>query len=337
MRLTPRQAYIFSAALQHALRFCECLLGPPWIMLDRLLAPFTKTKTSLSKIGGSETRHRPGLRLFELDQLGRHRRVLNEDIIREACAAVYLGDETALCRILGRYKVYVDTTDIGLSSHLMIDGYWEMWVTEALAELVRPGMVVADIGANIGYFSVLMADLVGANGHVHAFEPNPRLVNLIKKSLVVNGLTSRVSLHQTALGEYGDQFVTLVIPPTTPMNAYILPPGSDAHPHGIDVPVARLDGRQDWRAIELAKIDVEGAEELIWAGAQGLLDSEILRTVVIEFNPQRYHDSAAFLRRLCSHGFSLHHLTFANGIIETGLTSVLNQEGEQDIMLVLKR
>jgi hypothetical protein len=43
--------------------------------------------------------------------------------------------------------MYVDSQDFGLSPHLMLDGYWEMWVTEALVSLVRPGMVVADIGA----------------------------------------------------------------------------------------------------------------------------------------------------------------------------------------------
>lgn len=275
--------------------------------------------------------------LFELFMLDRERRAENESIIRGTCNVAYLGDHAALCRVLGRYKAYVDTTDIGLSSHLMLEGYWEMWVTETLASLVKPGMVVADIGANIGYFTLLMAELVGPTGRVHAFEPNPRLVDLLNKSVMVNGFSRWTSVHQTALGDRGDHSVTLVVPPSTPMNAYILPPGADIPPEGMEVPVARLDSREDWQAIELVKIDVEGAEELIWAGTQGLLDSGKLRTVVIEFNPHRYGDPRAFLERLSAHGFTLNHLTLDAGVLPTDMDFVLSRPGLEDIMLVLKR
>jgi len=297
----------------------------------------TRLKAMLRPRSGYDPDPLPHMRLFELNMLNRDRRARNESAIRAACHAVYLGDRAALCRVLGRYKAYVDTTDVGLSSHLMLDGYWEMWVTETLAELVRPGMVVADIGANIGYFTLLMAELVGPSGRVHAFEPNPRLVELLDKTLMVNGFASRATIHQTALGDRGDRSVTLVVPPITPMNAYILPEGADGHADGVEVPVARLDSRDDWREIELAKIDVEGAEELIWAGTQGLLDSGRLRTVVLEFNPHRYSDAHGFLERLCSHGFSLHHLTLDAGVTETDMDFILSRPGLEDIMLVLKR
>ena len=240
-----------------------------------------------------------GTRLFEPHDLRLGRRAANERIIRGACNVAYCGDHTALCRVLGRYKAYVDTTDVALSSHLMLEGYWEMWVAEALYDLIRPGMVVADIGANVGYFSLLMAELVGPTGRVHAFEPNPRLAGLVEKSLLVNGFSRWASIHQTALGDEDGQTVTLVVPPTMPMNAYMLSPGTD-HPDGVSVPLSRLDGREDWQEIQLAKIDVEGAEELIWSGLQGLLDSGRLRTVVLEFNPHRYKDPIGFLDRLCT-------------------------------------
>lgn len=277
------------------------------------------------------------LGLFDPNNLGRNQRGLNEQVIRAACKVAYLGQNTALCRVLGRYKAYVDTTDIALSSHLMLDGYWEMWVTEALYNLVRPGMVVADIGANVGYFSLLMAELVGPTGRVHAFEPNPRLAELVGKSLMVNGFSGWASIHQTALGDQDGQSVTLVVPPTMPMNAYILPPGNAVPPGSVEVPVCRLDSREDWRTIELAKIDVEGAEELIWSGLQGLLDGDRLRTVVLEFNAHRYTDPRGFLERLCSSGFVLHHLTFTQGFVPTDIGFILSNSGPQDIMLVLKR
>lgn len=296
--------------------------------------PLAKIKATIQAYGSPSA----GQSLFHPPALGRSRRESNERIIRGACKVAYLGQNTALCRVLGRYKAYVDTTDIGLSSHLMLDGYWEMWVTETIADLVRPGMVVADIGANIGYFTLLMSELVGPTGHVHAFEPNPRLADLVSKSLMVNGFSRRATMHQTALANEGDHSVTLVVPPGTPMNAYILPRDAQGHPDGVEVPVARLDSREDWRDIEMAKIDVEGAEELIWSGAEGLLQGSKLRTVVLEFNPHRYSDPAGFLRRLSSdHGFSLHHLTFRDGVVPTDMDYILSHSGPEDIMLVLKR
>lgn len=268
-----------------------------------------------------------------------NQRGINEQIFRGACKVAYLGQNTALCRVLGRYKAYVDTTDIGLSCHLMLDGYWEMWLTEVLHDLVQPGMVVADVGANVGYFTLLMADLVGPTGRVHAFEPNPRLAGLAGKSLSVNGFSGWASIHQTALGDQDGLSVMLVVPPMTPMNAYILPLGADEPSDGVPVhvPVARLDSRDDWRAIELAKIDVEGAEEMIWSGARGLLDSGSLRTVVLEFKANRYGDPVAFLERLCATGFAIDQLTLGEGLVPTDIESILSQSDAEDLMLVLRR
>lgn len=299
---------------------------------------FAKFRNMLrARDGRSVSPPSPSMPLFATEMLDGGDRVANESVIRASCNVAYLGNNTALCRILGRYKAYVDTTDIALSSHLMLDGYWEMWVTETLASLIRPGMVVADVGANIGYFTLLMAELVGPSGRVHAFEPNPRLVELLDKSLLVNGFARWATVHQTALGDRGDHSVRLVIPPGKPMNAYILPLDADAPCESVEVPVARLDSREDWQAIELAKIDVEGAEELIWVGAQGLLDSGTLRTVILEFNPLRYENARAFLERLSMHGFAIQHLTLDAGVVPTDMDSILCGSGTEDTMLVLKR
>jgi FkbM family methyltransferase len=132
--------------------------------------------------------------------LGQPRDVAEAEI-RATCRTVYLGEHEALTRILGRYKMYVDTRDIGIASHLMMEGYWEMWVTEAMMRLLRRGAVVADVGANLGYFTLLMADLTGAEGHVLSFEPNPELARRLRKSIDVNGFAGFTDFYPCGLAE----------------------------------------------------------------------------------------------------------------------------------------
>lgn len=136
----------------------------------------------------------------------------NEAMLRALCRSVYLGDNVAMCRVLGRYKMYVDTRDLSISSHLLLEGYWEMWVTEAMMRHVRPGMTVLDIGANLGYFTMLLADLVGHEGRVLAFEPNPEMASRTQRSISVNGFGGRATLHQVALADKdGEMLLDVVV------------------------------------------------------------------------------------------------------------------------------
>lgn len=268
--------------------------------------------------------------------LGGHR-LANEGSIRALCNVAYVGDDTVMCRALGRYKIFADTNDHGLAPHIMLDGYWEMWVTEAIAAELRPGMVVADIGANIGYFTLLMADMVGPTGRVHAFEPNPRMASLLQRSLAINGFANRSHVHETALADTDGIELALVIPENEPKNGHIQPLVDPSAPGVSRVLTQRLDSRADWLEIEFAKIDVEGAEEMIWAGATGLLEASRLRTIVLEFTPARYGDAGAFLERIISAGFSLSQIDVQHGPQIATIASILEGSPLEDRMLLLKR
>ena len=64
-------------------------------------------------------------------------------------------EATALRRVLGRYRTRIDTADLGLCAHLMLDDFlWEMPLTEALHDHVRPGTAAPDIGAHVGVCQV---------------------------------------------------------------------------------------------------------------------------------------------------------------------------------------
>lgn len=77
--------------------------------------------------------------LLSLDELRGPDRYRAECICRAATQAVYLGEHKVLSRVLGRYKMFLDTRDQGFGAHVMLDGYWEMWLTQFIARLVTPG------------------------------------------------------------------------------------------------------------------------------------------------------------------------------------------------------
>ena len=279
----------------------------------------------------------PEAPLFDIQDLHPERRGRNEAKIRAMCDPVGLNPGNALARVLGRYKMYVDPNDFGLSPHLLLDGFWEMGTTEAIVECLRPGMVAADVGANIGYFSMLMADIVGPNGRVFAFEPNHSMAERIRRSSYLNGLTGTISVQSMALAEKA-HVVCFVIPGDEPKNAYIMPYENGVVPAGaVLIETERLDARPEWRDIEFLKIDAEGAEQQIWAGASGLRAHDKLKTIILEFQPARYANARAFLADIMSWGFALEWIDPNRGILPISLDDIMARDPKEDIMLVFRR
>lgn len=274
--------------------------------------------------------------LFDLSKLRRSRRDQNQAAIRSLCATAYLGDETALCRVLGRYKMFVDTRDVGLSSHLMLDGYWEMWLSEVMVQVLRKGMIAADVGANLGYFTLLMASRVGPGGAVHAFEPNPPIADRLSKSIDVNGFTSWVTLHRDPLGREDGLEVRLAVPEGEPKNAHVVPGAELAG--GVPLRTRRFDSHPELLEADVIKIDVEGAELDVWRGMAGLLErrSKPL-TIFLEFASVRYADPGGFLDEIAAHGFGLGDVSLQHGVRARTRAEILAAPGHLDQMLILRR
>ncbi len=151
-------------------------------------------------------------------------RVAAEGMMRARCMVVPVDPITALCRVLGRYKMYVDLRDTGFAPHLMFEGYWEYWITDFMWRNVKPGQVAVDVGANHGYYTLLLADLVGPGGKVHAFEPNPRLAELLDRNIAVNGFWHVAEARAAAAGDRDGDTARLVVPVRDPKNAHLVAP-----------------------------------------------------------------------------------------------------------------
>lgn len=282
--------------------------------------------------------------------------------IRALCTTAYLGDHDALCRILGRYKMYVDTRDVGIASHLMLEGYWEMWVTAAMMQCVHRGSVVADVGANLGYFTLLLADLTGAEGRVLSFEPNANMASRLRRSISVNGFGGFTDFHQVALGaaqgevemEIDDQMPgggrALAKDPKSKKDGRPAIMTADQYYAGASpdnapvqknkapiVPVKRFDQFDHALDVEFIKIDVEGFEPYVWAGMKKLLDRKQRLTIFMEFTIQRFPDARGFLDEILSHGFSLEIVEMWNGIQPITAEQLFNGPHHIDHMLVFRR
>lgn len=276
----------------------------------------------------------PYVSTADLRALGR---IEAEAAMRARCMVVPVDATTALCRILGRYKMYLDRRDIGFAPHLMFEGFWEYWLTEFIWRNLRPGEVALDVGANHGYYALLMADLVGAHGRVHAFEPNPRLFDLMSRTVALNGFWHTVRLHGAAVAEASGPPMTFAATEREPKNGRLLMPGEDtaAEPDAVltPVPVVPLDEAVEG-PVHFVKIDVEGAEELAWRGMQRLIGRSPQIRIVMEFNPGRCRDAAATLADIAAH-FALREVGFDARAHPVTAEEVLGRS--EDTLLYLSR
>jgi FkbM family methyltransferase len=272
-------------------------------------------------------------RHFELARLGPVRRWFNQKFIRDACQNAYLGDHTVLARVLGRYKMFLDTRDVTLTPHLLTDGYWEMTHTEVMAKLLEPGMKAVDLGANLGYFTLLMAERVGPSGTVHAFEPNPHLAKLMRQSVEVNGFAPHTTVHEVALSDEAGE-LDFFIDSARPMNATLTPKPDHEK---VRVAAARFDDIPELEDCDFVKIDVEGAEEAVWSGMAKRLANPRPLTIILEFTCDRYRDAGAFLDVFESQGLSLGYVHQWRGIVSTSRSEILAKPGNVDQLLVLRR
>ena len=237
----------------------------------------------------------PSYRLQTSDLARSDWRALLEQFCEDKCRSIVTADDRILCRVLGKYLMWVDAHDHGLSPHLLMQGYWEMWITQALARLTTPGTTVIDVGANVGYCTLLLADAVGPSGRVISFEPNPRIAAMLRMSVSINGLASRVSVRNEAVSSVDAGRLQFAIPTHEPKNAALV--RDDAHRQAfaqifgaalefIDVPLLSLDSL-GLENVGVVKIDAEGAEGEIWHGMQQTIRNNHGIRIVMEFNAAR--------------------------------------------------
>lgn len=169
--------------------------------------------------------------------------------------------------------------NLGGSFVRYLTGDAEPEVQNTLAELVKPGQTVYDVGANIGFFTMLCSRLVGPEGAVYAFEPIPQNVATLRHNVALNGLTNVVIIEKALSSSTGA--AEMFVSPWSAFHSLNVAGASKQENHGpqsgeIVVQTVTLDEfvrGEDVRAPDLVKIDVEGAELVVLDGMRETLRS----------------------------------------------------------------
>lgn len=150
---------------------------------------------------------------------------------------------------------------------------WEADLDRFFDEAVRPGMIIADVGAHVGIHTLSLAQRVGRGGHVYAFEPVPNAAVLLRRHLKLNKLDDRVTVVESAVGEF-EGYEEMDVDPVNadPGNSFVTRPYAPA-PKRLRVRVVTLAGffKEQNLCPSLIKIDVEGYELRVLRGSTGLL------------------------------------------------------------------
>lgn len=178
------------------------------------------------------------------------------------------------------------------------EGVWEPYETSLLLGLLQPGDVFLDVGANIGYFSVLAASLVGGSGAVFAFEPDPDNFRLLSANAELNGFGDRITAVEAGLSDTeGEGNLFLSEDNLGDHQIY------SADESRASVPIALYQGArylsERLQSVDLLKVDTQGSEFQVMAGLMPLLRKlKNPPRIIIELTPHALRDAGSSGRAL---------------------------------------
>jgi FkbM family methyltransferase len=189
----------------------------------------------------------------------------------------------------------VDTTD-HMGRVLAVEGVWEPHVTAVFRERLGRGDVCVDVGANVGYYTLLAAELVGQEGRVYALEPSPETHAALVANVELNGYANVVAQCVAAGGTTGEAVLDSAV---QSVRAAIRRP--DDEPGGFRVavrPLSAIVPEAEAPRLRLIKIDVEGYELEVLRGVEPLLEQGARPAVLVELHAGHGQDAAEFLLAL---------------------------------------
>jgi len=191
-------------------------------------------------------------------------------------------------------------------------GLDEPELQRALSEIVQPGMTFVDVGANVGFISVIAARMVGSTGRVVCFEPVRETAGHLRRNLALNGF-AHATVSEVALAAR-DGEADLVIPSSPTMARFASIGTFGETTNTVTVPTRRIDSlieRGELPIPDVVKVDVEGAEVGVLEGAREMLKHH--RPILIV----ELHDTnEAIAALLAEYEYSIHPVGGVASIVD---------------------
>ena len=206
-----------------------------------------------------------------------------------------------------RLSVCTDRRPCRLATFLLEGKSWEQEISSLLDLILKPGMTFVDIGANVGFHTLHSARAVGLSGAVIAFEPAPKVFQLLQRSVHLNGLGAICRCMNLALSS-SEGLPALHVSAVCGHNS-LYHPGDEEEESELQVKTARLDSVLiEAQRIDVVKMDVEGAELDVLEGMKHILDKWDI-VLIAEYGVSHLKrlgiDPADWFRRFFAHGFAL--------------------------------
>lgn len=207
-----------------------------------------------------------------------------------------------------------------LRSHIewqiFFKGYYSPDLSTVIKRMVKSGMQVIDVGANVGAYNLLMAKRVGEDGKVIAFEPNPEVRRSLEYNIKLNYLEERVVISPLALSDREGEFILYTPRPDYPnrgiasLNRHV-----DVLTNEITVQVRRLDdifSDLGLERLDFIKVDTEGSDAAVLFGGMEVI-KRFLPYIIFEANYSAHPNADVELEKILSQLNSLGYSFFTVG------------------------
>lgn len=204
-----------------------------------------------------------------------------------------------------------------IQNSILLTGVWEPLITRTIQRDLQKGDVFIDIGANIGYYTLLASRIVGASGKVYAFEASPSIFKRLERNLAINRSTN-VRIQNIAISSHAGTCSIWTAPEgnlghSTIMDKVAL---SDGHAKEATVAcdsIANLIPPIDLFKARFIKVDIEGAERMMMEGVKDVLenfseDTEWIMELSPEFCPNGTIDTNFIFNIFTEAGYSCYQI-----------------------------
>lgn len=180
-------------------------------------------------------------------------------------------------------KLFIDKQDEVVSQELLQSGKWEEYETDLFKKNIKKGDIVLDIGAHIGYYTLLAARMVGNKGKVYAFEPDLRNFEILKKNVKENKYENVILINKAVSNKDGEAILFLNYENTGDHRIY----NPKDKRKSIKIQTVTLDNffKNKSKKVDLIKIDIQGSEARAFKGAQNLIKQNKNIKILTEFWP----------------------------------------------------